>query len=324
MFQVLLPTHESHVRPVILMLARALERMGVPSHNSVLQYRSVRALARIAGALNIRRLPCFSSAESVFAHLNHPWSNAFFPYALRHPLVTYSFDLWPHRWDEWQRVFDMNRPAVAFISAKVPMAEMQRRVPDVDFRWLPEAVELSAFDPSLPLTDRPVDLTEIGRPFKLYHERIRPVLAKASCRHEYPNPEKPLAVPNSEMAYIYSRSKIVPCFPRSVTHPELAGNVETTTCRYFECMASRTLMVGHCPQELIDLLGYNPVIEAHLDQAGEQLVRDILPRIGVFQKLVDRNIETLRSTWTVDHQAQRIRAAMSEVSIREAKSRPGV
>jgi hypothetical protein len=82
-------------------------------------------------------------------------------------------------------------------------------------------------------------------------------------------------------------------------------------------------MVGHCPQELIDLLGYNPVIEADLDQAGEQLIHNILPRIAIYQKLVDRNIEALRSTWTVDHQAQRIRAAMSEISMREAKSRPG-
>ena len=46
-----------------------------------------------------------------------------------------------------------------------------------------------------------------------------------------------------------------------MTQPEVAGDIETLTQRYWECMFSRMVMVGHAPQELIDFIGYNPVIE---------------------------------------------------------------
>ena len=83
-----------------------------------------------------------------------------------------------------------------------------------------------------------------------------------------------------------------------MTHPDYARGVETLTLRYFECMASRSLVVGHCPQELADLYGYNPIIEADLNRPGEQL-REILGSIQDYQSLVDRNYQTTieRGTW---------------------------
>lgn len=37
--------------------------------------------------------------------------------------------------------------------------------------------------------------------------------------------------------------------------PEIAGDIETLTQRYWECMFSRMVMVGHAPQELLTLSG---------------------------------------------------------------------
>ena len=312
MFQVFLPSIEPHIRPTILMLVRALEREGVPCRDSPLRLKPIRAIAKLVGLTGLRRLPFLTSTEPVFAHLYHPWRNAFYPYVLRHPLVTCSFDLWPYTWDDWQRVFELNRPRIAFISAKVPMAEMQRRVPGVDFRWLPEAVDPAGFDASLPLVERPVDVFEIGRPFPSFHERIREPLAAAGFCHEYPQAAQPGGIPYEEVVKTYARSKVVVCFPRSMTHPQQARGVETTTFRYFECMSSKTLMIGHCPAELIEIMGYNPVIEANLDAPGEQLVKHLLPQINNYQSLVDRNYNALRQTWTVAHQAAKIRAALEE------------
>jgi len=314
MRQILLPSHEPHIRPTILMLVRALESVGVPCSDSPLRKKPIRALAKMAGLMGVRRLPFLPSAEPVFAHLNHPWLNAFYPYVLRHALVSYSFDLWPNTWDDWQRVYELNRPRIAFISAKVPMAEMRRRVQGVDFRWLPEAVDPTAFDASLPLVERPVDVFEIGRPFPSFHERIREPLAAAGFRHEYPQSACPGGMPYEEVVKTYARSKIVLCFPRSMTHPHQAQGVETTTFRYFECMASKTLMIGHCPSELMEILGFNPVIEANMDNPGQQLVREILPRIENYQELVERNHAAMTSCWTVNDQACCIRAAMDELS----------
>lgn len=61
--------------------------------------------------------------------------------------------------------------------------------------------------------------------------------------------------------------------------------------RYWESMLSRCVIVGHCPKELCNLLGYNPVIEADIDHAAAQL-EEILSNISSYQSLVDRNRET--------------------------------
>ncbi len=58
-------------------------------------------------------------------------------------------------------------------------------------------------------------------------------------------------------------------------------------------MLSRIVMVGHAPKELVDLVGYNPVIEMDMEHDLEQ-VEQILSEIEnpVYQEMVDRNRET--------------------------------
>jgi hypothetical protein len=97
-----------------------------------------------------------------------------------------------------------------------------------------------------------------------------------------------------------SDSKISVCFPSSLTHPQRSGDVETVTYRYFESMASGCLLWGKCPQELSDLFGYNPVIEADRRDPYGQL-DEILQNSGKYSELVDRNYQRLLEvgTWRV-------------------------
>ena len=96
-------------------------------------------------------------------------------------------------------------------------------------------------------------------------------------------------------------ARIAIALPRSMTQPEVAGDIETLTQRYWECMLSRMVMLGHAPQELVDFIGYNPVIELCEDTPAEKLITDVLSHISDYQPLVDRNRETaLRiGTWRV-------------------------
>ena len=57
-----------------------------------------------------------------------------------------------------------------------------------------------------------------------------------------------------------SKIKIVVSFPQNITNPKKAGDIETLTQRYWESMLSRNIIVGQAPEELIELIGYNPVI----------------------------------------------------------------
>lgn len=89
-------------------------------------------------------------------------------------------------------------------------------------------------------------------------------------------------------------TKIVICYPRCRTHPEMAGDVETLTQRYWECMLSGTLIVGQAPKELVNLLGYNPVIELQTDGDIGNRLSQILDNIATYQELADKNLAAAR------------------------------
>ena len=97
------------------------------------------------------------------------------------------------------------------------------------------------------------------------------------------------------------RDKVTITLPRSMTQPEVAGDIETLTQRYWECMFSRMVMVGHAPQELVDFIGYHPVIELRDDISAEELIADVLENIEIYQSLVDKNRETAEKlgSWNV-------------------------
>ena len=56
-------------------------------------------------------------------------------------------------------------------------------------------------------------------------------------------------------------------------------------------MLSRNLIIGRAPQELIDLIGYNPVINVDWSNPEQQLLH-VLERINDYQSFVDKNYET--------------------------------
>ena len=66
------------------------------------------------------------------------------------------------------------------------------------------------------------------------------------------------------------------------------------TQRYWESMLTRTLIVGHCPKELLKVIGYNPVVEVDWQDPNSQL-RDIIANIDTYQELVDRNYQAALS-----------------------------
>ena len=88
--------------------------------------------------------------------------------------------------------------------------------------------------------------------------------------------------------------------------PEMAGDVETLTQRYWECMLSGTLIVGHAPKELVDLLGYNPVIELETDEDIGSRLSQILDNISSYQELADKNLAVARENASWDTRMTRL------------------
>lgn len=152
---------------------------------------------------------------------------------------------------------------------------MKKRFSDMNIMYCPEAVDTSLFQGGKQLSERTTDMFEYGR----------------GCKRTYSQ---------EQFHALLTDSKLTIALPRSITHPELTGDIETLTQRYWECMLSRIVMVGHAPKELIDLVGYNPVIEMDKEHVNEH-IQVILAHIEDYQDLVDKNRETaLRvGDWTL-------------------------
>lgn len=214
--------------------------------------------------------------------------------ALRGRPVVFAWDVWESSIDEWMKLLrDYNVDIVVCTSTAARDLLRNRGFAGEAF-FMPEATSVSGYRPGMKLVDRPIRVLELGRRFDAWHEAVQRsgLVSDIESRYEARSgqivfPTRPALVDG------FASSAISVCFPRSMTHPADAGRVETFTHRYLESMASGCLILGHAPGDLIDLFGYNPVIEAEIDSAASQL-REVLKNLDAYQDLVDRNLETVR------------------------------
>jgi hypothetical protein len=240
-----------------------------------------------------------------------------FPICYFNEIIPWSFDCWPYEYDQWEAFYRRIRVRLAFISARDSVAEMQRRLPEATFVWSPEAVDPTKYRPGRPLTERGTTLLELGRKYVAFHEVARPVMESLSVKHLYePAPGVKIFGPSEEeLAEGMGDAMISVCYPASITHPEWAQGLETVTYRYFQSIASKCVLVGHAPQELVDLFGYNPVIQAESAQLEPQL-HELVRNIGDYQKMVDRNYERLLEVGTWDVRAKAMVEAIDRAGLR--------
>ena len=213
------------------------------------------------------------------------------------------YEVVPMFWDCWPRYFEMtcewlrkHRVRTAIFSSRMTAERMHKRFPDMEIIWCPEAVDGDVYQKGKLLKDRTIDLLEFGRS----NEKVLQAGA-LSLNHVCTKQNGKFIYTNEQLYQAMGDAKVTIALPRSMTQPEMAGDIETLTQRYWECMFSRMVMVGHAPQELVDFIGYNPVIELRKDISAEALIRDVLEHIDDYQELVDKNRETAErlGSWNV-------------------------
>jgi hypothetical protein len=167
--------------------------------------------------------------------------------------------------------------------------------------WSPEATDPSKYDPRKKLTERNIGVLELGRRYDAFHAAVSPFLESRGIRHVYePVPGQKIFPTRTELAAGLGDSIISVCFPAARTHPEAAHGLSTATHRYFESIASKCILVGESPSELVDLFGYDPTIAIDASEPLSQL-GSILLEPEKYQDLVDRNYSRLQEvgTWSV-------------------------
>lgn len=245
-----------------------------------------------------------------------------FPDYARYEVVPMFWDCWPCYFEktcEWLR---RHQVKTAIFSSRQTAKMMQERFSGknmewqrINVIWCPEAVDDSVYQKGKLLKDRNIDLLEFGRSndkvFKA--DQLESIIdnKNRNLNHVCTKQNGKFIYTNEQLYEAMGDAKVTIALPRSITQPEIAGDIETLTQRYWECMFSRMVMVGHAPQELIDFIGYNPVIELSDKISAEELIADVIEHIEEYQSLVDKNRETAEKlgSWNV-----RMKWLMSELA----------
>ena len=273
---------------VLVSIDRAMERAGVPSFLNRQNGADVflaKALSKLSLVWNVRGV----SSQPVFVALMGLSESRTIPFSYWTEIFPYCFDCWPNEYGRWTSFFQRHRVRLAFFSARQSAEHFAAELPAMQAVWLPEATDPLDYCASRSLSERDIDVLELGRKYDQYHDKIVDSLARAGRCHLFERVKGEIVFPDrAGLIAGMGRSKISVCFPSSQTHPERSGSVETATHRYFESMASKCLILGHAPRELTDLFGYNPVIEVRWGSECAQ-IEDVLRNPGSYQDLIERN-----------------------------------
>ena len=209
-----------------------------------------------------------------------------FPDYVHYEIIPMVWDCWPCYFEKMCNWIKKHHVRTAIFTSSQTAVRIQERFSDLNVMYCPEAVDTSLYGEGELLKERKIDVLEFGRNVNVNlndnKDGVRYVCTKVNGKFIF----------NNEQLYdAMGNAKITIALPRSMTQPEVAGDIETLTQRYWENMLSRMVMVGHAPKELIDLIGYNPVIEMDMEHVTEQIL-DILAHIEGYQELVDKNRET--------------------------------
>lgn len=214
-----------------------------------------------------------------------------FPHAYNKEIIPIIWDCWPKSRNNIDELFKRTKVKIAFFSSKQNVEYFQCKYPHIQMYFFPEAINVSLYHKGEDLEKREIDLLEYGRPNNNVHKEL---LKIKHIKHIYSPKGEHLFTSFSKLTESIAKSKVVIAFPRCDTAPKESGNIETLTQRYWECMYSRTIIVGRAPQELIDLIGYNPVINAEVTNIAD-IIKKVLVNCKDYQELVNRNHEMAKT-----------------------------
>ena len=217
-----------------------------------------------------------------------------FPDYARYEIIPFVWDCWPRYFEKMCDWMKKHEVRTAIFTSSQTAERMKQRFPEMNIMYCPE--DTSLYNNGKSLNERSIDLLEIGRSNSHVAKLHLPEQVSHQCTMVSDN----FLFSDKQLYELMGDAKITIALPRNYTQPWEAGDIETLTQRYWECMLSRIVMVGRAPKELTDLIGYNPVIDIDKEHAKEQIL-DILAHIEDYQELVDKNRETaLRlGDWTL-------------------------
>lgn len=212
-----------------------------------------------------------------------------FPDYAFYEVIPLIWDCWPKQVESVAAFFRKHQVKTAIFTSSQTADVFRDLFPKMNIQTITEGIKIDLYSPGNVLSDRKIDILEIGRKDGNFFKTPLP----EGINHIKTGNFARTFQSDEEFRAALADTKVTVTVPRCDVNPETAGNIETLTQRYWECMLSRIVMVGCAPKELINLIGYNPVIDWDGNDASP-LVSDILGNIGKYQDLVNRNYETAK------------------------------
>lgn len=212
-----------------------------------------------------------------------------FPDYAFYEVIPLIWDCWPKQVESVAAFFRKHQVKTAIFTSSQTADVFRDLFPKMNIQTITEGIKIDLYSPGNVLSDRKIDILEIGRKDGNFFKTPLP----EGINHIKTGNFARTFQSDEEFRAALADTKVTVTVPRCDVNPETAGNIETLTQRYWECMLSRIVMVGRAPKEFINLIGYNPVIDWDGNDASP-LVSDILGNIGKYQDLVNRNYETAK------------------------------
>lgn len=268
----------------------------------------VRIIRRLSSIMSIfpknNKTIIIPSDGSRLYHFSRPY--------FRYNIVPFLWDVWPGNKEKLYNDLKELKVKLAFVTSKQNKELIENEV-GIECYYIPEGIDIADYNKGRALVNRNCEVYELGRQHPSYHKVIVSLINERTITQYYGNEydEKgkmlKLAFPTAnDLLENINNIKVVICFPQCDTHPQRVGNIETLTQRYWECMLSGNLMVGRAPQELIDIIGYDPVVNVDWCNPKEQL-KSILKNIGKYQELVDTNYDVAMKYASWDDRIEQIK-----------------
>lgn len=274
----------------------AWEKVGGQSAQA---HYPLRAFHRLAYRHSLPALPkCFCERDEAHLRFVQALSITFdtWPDTMRHEIIPFVWDCWPVYFEKFAAWLKAHHVRTAIFTSSQTAECIKERFPDMQILTVAEGINTALYDGGKQLAERCIPLYEIGSVGRSWYKKRFPEDYKRL--HHLPT-EIDLHT-DEGFHQALQETQISVMFPKCYTLPEEAGDIETLTQRFWEGMLSRMVIVGHAPKELIDLLGYNPVIQLDREHPTEQ-IEDILAHIEDYQPFVDRNREAAlaNADWTL-------------------------
>lgn len=209
-----------------------------------------------------------------------------FPDYIRYEIIPMIWDCWPNHYQKVVKWLKKHNVKSAIFTSSQSAQHIQQELQGLKILVITEGIEVSEYKQGKDLVYRNIDLLEYG---SLERNFFREYVA--GITHVNRNNENGRLRTKAKLIDSISDAKVCIALPRCDVDNEFTGGIETLTQRFWEGMLSRCVLLGRAPKELIDLIGYNPVVNLDRDNAKEQVV-NIIDNIDEYQELVDKNRET--------------------------------